>query len=111
MAAVTDGGAAANATPQPLAKGDVITRAGDADIAGMVDLLAEVRNRQAGDTLELTVQRGGEAVARHGHAGGGRAVGRHGVRAGRMTGRSLRRCPPGTARMCPMEPATAIMAS
>jgi putative serine protease PepD len=55
---VTDGGAAAAVGLQ---KGDVVTDLGGIPITGSVDLTAQVRLHAAGDTVELTYQRDGEA--------------------------------------------------
>jgi S1-C subfamily serine protease len=56
--AVTEDSPAAKADP-PLLAGDLITRAGDAEIHGMQDLVAEARRRRPTDRLDLTFQRDG----------------------------------------------------
>ncbi|HEX5586048.1 MAG TPA: S1C family serine protease [Acidimicrobiia bacterium] len=51
-------GPAATADP-PLQAGDVITRAGDTDVNGMVDLIAVARRRHPTEQLELIFERNG----------------------------------------------------
>lgn len=54
---VVEGSAAEQAELQP---GDVIIRIADREIAGVEDLFAELRNRDAGETVTVTVVRDGE---------------------------------------------------
>lgn len=56
---VTKGGAGDKAG---LRLGDVITKMGNKDITSMADLTAAKKNYRAGDTVELTVFRGGEYI-------------------------------------------------
>jgi S1-C subfamily serine protease len=58
--AVVEGGPAATADPA-LQPDDVITRAGDVDINGMVDMVAEARRRSPSEPLEVRFERAGRS--------------------------------------------------
>ena len=60
-----------------LAAGDVVTKVGDAKVEDFADLIARIGSYAPGAQVTLTVQSGGAAQDRAGHAGQPARQGRH----------------------------------